>query len=124
MHYRQTIGKKGEDAVAKWLQQRGFRIVARNIHTRYGEIDIIASRNNVIHMIEVKTRTSDTFGGPETALTRQKFIKMKKCVQQLRIDYPILYKKRIQLDFISVFIPHAQSLEIQFFWNLGEEQFY
>lgn len=122
MHYRQTIGKKGEDAVTQWLQQNGFRIVARNVHTRYGEIDIIASRKNVIHMIEVKTRTSDTFGGPETALTRQKFLKIKKCVQQLRIHHPILYKKHVQIDFASVLI-YGQRKRMNWFWNVGVDDF-
>ena len=74
----QQLGKTGEDIAARNLEKRGFRIVARNVHMRHGEIDIIAVRDGVLHIIEVKTRRNDAFGAASQALTRSKFIKMKK----------------------------------------------
>jgi putative endonuclease len=44
MKHNQRIGKWGEDTVAAYLVERGYEIVARNVRTPYGEIDIVADR--------------------------------------------------------------------------------
>ncbi len=54
---RKIIGIDGENQVASYLTNRGFSILARNYTKLYGEIDIIASKANVIAFVEVKTRT-------------------------------------------------------------------
>lgn len=54
---RKIIGIDGEAQVARYLTNRGFIILARNYTKRYGEIDIIASKEDVIAFVEVKTRT-------------------------------------------------------------------
>ena len=66
------IGNAGEDFAAKTLEDMGFQIYERNYRTRMGEIDIIASKDGVLHFIEVKTRTSDEFGYPADAVTEAK----------------------------------------------------
>lgn len=48
-------GIYGEDITCKILESTGFTLIDRNYHTKYGEIDIIALKNNIIHFIEVKT---------------------------------------------------------------------
>ncbi|MFH1426496.1 MAG: YraN family protein [Candidatus Kerfeldbacteria bacterium] len=76
--YRTQIGKQGEGIAAAYLQQQGFTICARNIYTRWGEIDILATKGTDLHIIEVKTRTGMKFGGAVCALTYKKFIRMKR----------------------------------------------
>ena len=44
MKHNQQIGKWGEDAAAEYLAERGLVIIARNAHTPYGEIDIVAKQ--------------------------------------------------------------------------------
>lgn len=56
--YRKKIGKVGEDLAVVWLLANGFRIVDRNIVTWGGEIDIVAIKNQVLHIVEVKTTRS------------------------------------------------------------------
>ncbi|MDP3735267.1 MAG: YraN family protein [bacterium] len=58
---KQEVGKLGEDVACRYLTQRGFRIIERNFLRKWGEIDIIASRNDLLHFIEVKT-VSSVFG--------------------------------------------------------------
>ena len=58
------IGCAGEELAALLLLQRGYRILARNFACRWGEIDIIAEKEGVLHFVEVKTRLSDTYGKP------------------------------------------------------------
>ena len=65
-------GKAGEDHVAQWLEERGYKIVARNFHSRFGEIDIIAQREPYIAFVEVKARTERSLVSPFEAVTPQK----------------------------------------------------
>ncbi len=53
----QRIGQVGENVVYKYLIRHGFLIISRNHSVKWGEIDIIAKRNNKIHFIEVKSKT-------------------------------------------------------------------
>jgi len=70
------VGKKGEEIAYKFLVDNCFKI--RHINWRYkkNEIDIIAEKNNLLVVIEVKTRTSEYFENPHEAVTisKQKFI--------------------------------------------------
>lgn len=52
---KQTIGKKGEDLAALFLKKQGYEILDRNYWKKWGEIDIIAKKDGIIHFIEVKT---------------------------------------------------------------------
>jgi len=72
MNHNQRIGKWGEDVATEHLTQKGYEIVARNVRTPYGEIDIIAKQRDDIIFVEVKTRTSNTMGLPEEAITSRK----------------------------------------------------
>jgi putative endonuclease len=58
---RKDLGFCGEAEVGSFLIKQGFNIVARNYYTRYGEIDIIAEKGEVLAFIEVKTRSKKFF---------------------------------------------------------------
>jgi len=72
MNHNQRIGKWGEDIATEYLTQKGYELVARNIRTPYGEIDIIAKQGDIIIFVEVKTRTSNKMGLPEESITPRK----------------------------------------------------
>ncbi len=72
MARRQTIGRWGEDVAARFLQAKGYEILQRNVRTAYGELDIIARRGGAIIFVEVKTRTSSSFGLPEISVGARK----------------------------------------------------
>lgn len=114
--YNQEIGKQGEDAVTQDLEERGFEIVQRNIYTRYGELDIIAVRENILHIIEVKTRKNDAFGGAVNALSRTKFLKMQKAAVVWMEEQQMSYNHR-QFDFAAVTLD--LEIQIEWFWNIG-----
>lgn len=56
--YRKKIGTVGEKLAAQWLLENGFTVLDRNVVSWGGEIDIVASKNNVLHIVEVKTTRS------------------------------------------------------------------
>ena len=53
------LGLKGEDKAEIFLKKQGFVIIERNFHSKFGEIDIIAQKDNVVHFIEVKSTDGD-----------------------------------------------------------------
>lgn len=65
---RRDLGAAGEAAAAAWLEARGYTIVARNVRTRYGEIDLVARHESLVVFVEVKSRTGEAFGHPAEAI--------------------------------------------------------
>jgi len=61
---RLLLARIGEEAAARLLTARGYRILERNLRRRRGEIDIIARKGEEIVFVEVKSRSSEDFGSP------------------------------------------------------------
>ena len=66
------LGEAGESIAARYLQEKGLQIIARNFRDKSGEIDIIAEDDETLVFIEVKTRQSYRCGFPEESVTRRK----------------------------------------------------
>jgi putative endonuclease len=62
---RQRLGRDAEEAVARRLQRQGFRLLARNARSRFGEIDLIALEGRTLAFIEVKAGRAGAMAGPE-----------------------------------------------------------
>ena len=67
-----TIGDMGENAAAHMLSEKGFQIIKRNYHSRYGEIDIIAVNDKYIVFAEVKTRNTSSIARPSEWVDKRK----------------------------------------------------
>ncbi|HEV2355492.1 MAG TPA: YraN family protein [Puia sp.] len=94
------LGKKGEDLAVEWLGNNGFHVLHRNWrHGRY-EIDVIAGREQVLHIVEVKTRRSGLFGPPETSVNRKKFRNVLLASSRWLANYP--GHTRVQYDVLSI----------------------
>lgn len=72
------LGRIAENFTVSLLEDKGYKIIERNFHSRFGEIDIIACEGSVLVFVEVKARWSNKFGLPEEAVTPQKIWKIKK----------------------------------------------
>ncbi len=77
----QSFGKAGEAAAAEYLKNLGYKVLARNFRTRWGEIDIVARDGDCLVFAEVKTRSGGRFGAPEEAVTRLKQEHLVKAAQ-------------------------------------------
>jgi len=98
---KQTLGKIGEDAAVTFLLSHGYRIFERNFRARYGEIDILCERNNILIAVEVKTRSTDEFGPPEEAVTPRKLHEIKMALAY----YSMLHEAELkpqQIDVIAI----------------------
>ena len=75
-HQKQRLGDAGERAAEALLEAKGLRIVARNHRCRVGEVDLIAETGELLVFVEVRTRATAAFGGPEETVTRQKRLRI------------------------------------------------
>ena len=71
-NHRQEIGKWGEGEATKYLEEHGYQLIDRNVRTPYGEIDVIVEKEAIIIFVEVKTRTTSSYGPPEISITPRK----------------------------------------------------
>ena len=74
---KKVIGDKGEDFAALYFEKQGYKIKARNVHSRYGEIDLIAENGDTVVVVEVKTRSHDSLDRAADAVTP---LKQKKII--------------------------------------------
>jgi putative endonuclease len=95
----QRIGKWGEDAVAAYLAERGYEILARNVRTPYGEIDIITKQGDITIFVEVKTLRSSKNFFPEQNVTARKQAHMLACAEHYAMENAI---DHWQIDVIAV----------------------
>ena len=73
----QTTGRMGEAYAARCLEQAGYRILAQNYHSRFGEIDIIAKDGKYFVFIEVKFRASGSAGFSLEAIDHRKTMRIR-----------------------------------------------
>ncbi|MBI5952242.1 MAG: YraN family protein [Chloroflexi bacterium] len=97
--YRKEVGDWGEGIAADWLAEHGYEVIARNVRTPYGEIDIVARLGDVTLFVEVKTRTSASMGLPEISVTPRKQQHMLAAAEHYAAEYEI---DHWQIDVISV----------------------
>ncbi len=85
--HNKSLGKRGEDAAARFLINHGYTILSRNYTCKFGEADIVAKTPDTIVFVEVKTRTDEDKGMPEEAITSKKRSKYEKIAISYLRDY-------------------------------------
>lgn len=68
----QIRGQWAEDKACEWLQHRGMKMLARNCSYRGGEIDLVMREHNTLVFVEVRYRSSQSFGGASASVDRRK----------------------------------------------------
>ena len=109
MAHHNITGSFGEELAANYLTKQGYIILHRNWRYSYYEIDIIATKNNIIHFVEVKTRRSDTFGHPEDDVSKKKIKFLMSSAEEFLYHNP--HWKRIQFDILSLTLNEDKSVD-------------
>lgn len=98
---RLQFGKKGEEAAAAFLRKKGYRILKTNFRSKAGEIDIVAEHKKTVVFVEVKSRSSEEFGSPLSALTPFKQKKLGRLAQGFLARYKASGRE-CRFDVVSI----------------------
>ena len=82
MAQHNQLGKKGEQMAVDFLTKRGYDIVERNYRFDKAEVDIIAKKENILAIIEVKTRSTSDFGDPQDFVKPKQIQRLVKAVDE------------------------------------------
>lgn len=105
------IGKAGEKLAAGWLAERGHQILHYNWRHGKDELDLITTKNGLLHFIEVKYRSSDYHGHPEEAVNKKKIKTLLRCIEAFLYLHP--QYDDFRLDILS--ITEKEGKEVQYF---------
>jgi putative endonuclease len=106
MSNHNDLGKKGEENAKQFIIKRGYKILEQNWRHQHKEIDIIAKKDNLIVIIEVKTRSSDFFDDITSVVSNKKkyflieateaYIKKNNIDYEIRFDLIFIHNNNIE----------------------------
>lgn len=125
------IGRAGEDLAARFLVQNGFELIASNFKVPIGrnrkgvqvsgEIDIVALDRNVLCFIEVKTRSSDEFSAPLSAVDLRKQRQITRTARVYRKIFG-LQKIRFRYDVVGIVLNKTKAPKIEIFKSFWTDE--
>src|SRR5262245_12121192 len=113
------LGRRGEDAAARYLHRLGYILVARGHRDNIGELDLIAVDGRTVVFIEVKTRTTHDAGHPADAVDEAK----QRRLTRLALSYMKrhdLFECEVRFDVVAVTWPARGRPTIEHFKNAFE----
>lgn len=123
MHKRKK-GGIAEEFACEYLANKGYEILERNFHARYGEIDIISQENGEIVFCEVKSLSEEMGQEIYATVTKQKMLRLQKAINFWLYKHK-LTDARYRLDFIGVILDKDNiPLKIEHFSHVGETNFH
>ncbi|EAI4449722.1 YraN family protein [Campylobacter lari] len=105
--FEYLFGKKGEELACEFLKTQGFEILKRNFYSKFGEIDIIAKKDKILHFIEVKSTQGDY--EVEYRLDNKKYNKIIKTIEYYFMKHK--NDENYQLDLLCVHKDDIKLLE-------------
>ena len=118
MSKHSKIGIKGEQIAEDFLLKKGYSIINKNWRAGKKEVDLIAFKDNILAIIEVKTRSGTIFGYPEESVTAKKQQHLRDAAAAFTDQFPQYLN--VRFDIISIVIKGDVIKEIVHF----EEAFY
>lgn len=115
---RISLGRAGEELVLRHYVQHGYLLVTRNfqyycqgLRGRQGEIDLIAWKNDVVVMVEVKTRSNLAFGAVAEQVSRRQLQNLQRSFEVFLQRFPLYRGKNARFDVAVVFRGQVEIIE-------------
>ncbi|NML58310.1 YraN family protein [Chryseobacterium cheonjiense] len=105
------LGKKAEELAAGFLLKNGYKILARNFRYQKAEIDIIAEKDNLIIICEVKARSTDVFNLPQESVNKKKIKLLVSAADYYLKEFNVT--KEVRFDIISILPDKKENLLIE-----------
>jgi putative endonuclease len=110
---RAAIGRSAEDIAADFLAKNDVRILERNFRRRLGEIDIVGRIDDVLIIAEVRTRSSDAFGGAAASVDWVKQRKIIRATEQLLQKRREFRELRVRFDVLVIRDPFGPCPQVE-----------
>ncbi len=118
------LGASGEDIACRFLKTKGYRILGTNFRTPFGELDVIAKKDDYTIFVEVKTRATSSLGPPYLNITwkkKRQIVKNALCYLKMRGQVDSFWR----IDVVSVKLNEDHETEnIELFENAVTEEDY
>jgi putative endonuclease len=119
---RKTTGILGEKLANRYLVEHGYRVIETNYRCRDGEIDIVASKDDCLVFVEVRTKRSHFFGTPEESITATKKEHLRAVANRYRethTDLPSSWR----IDLVAVELGRTGQIQrIELIENAIEDE--
>ncbi len=127
--HNQRVGKVGEDIASEYLEKKGFTVLDRNYSKKWGELDIIAKKDSVLHFVEVKTRTCDALEDiaqiqasgylPEERVTPHKQERLRRAIESYLMEKKVPDTQPITVAVIAIYyVPSEKSARVRMIENI------
>ena len=118
MTSRRELGNKGEEATCTFLMKQGYRIVCRNYWRKWGEIDIVATKEGILYFVEVKTVSRDLSVTRETGdryraednLHEMKLRRLSRVIQTYLFSERIPHEQVWKFHIAIVLMDHFRAM--------------
>ncbi len=117
MAQHNELGKEGEQVAASYLEKKGYQILEQNWLYNHKEIDLIAQKDEVLVIVEIKTRSTEEWEHPEEAVSNAKIRYLVDATEAYILDNDL--DMEVRFDVIGV-IPQGKEWQIEHI----EEAFY
>jgi len=112
------VGKLGERLAKLFLESLGYKILTTNWRFRFGEIDIVCEKEDILVFVEVKTRRNSRFGRPEEYFDKKKQKRLLKAISKY-LSQNKLWDRSCRVDVISINL-EPTKWHIEHFKNVFE----
>lgn len=112
------FGKKAEELAAEYLQKNGYKILVRNFRYQKAELDLVAEKDSLIVVVEVKARSTDVFNLPQEAVNKRKIKLIVSAANYFMEEYN--KNQEVRFDIISVLPDENKNLVIEHIINAFE----
>ena len=106
-------GKAGEGLARDFLSKNGYQILKSNFQNRFGEIDLVASKDKILVFVEVKLKIGEQFGLPEEMITPGKIRQIEQTAQVFLQQNLALAKAYLQyrIDAVCIVLDENQNVK-------------
>ena len=112
------LGKEGEKLAEEFLLKNGYQILEKNWRFKKAEVDIIAKKNEILAIIEVKTRSNNYFGNPQDFVNQKKIKLLVEAINQYVISKEL--DLEVRFDIIAI-LKNNNALENAYIRELREQ---
>jgi len=99
------LGLKAEEEACRYLTEQGYRVIARNFRSRYGELDIVALDGDTLVFVEVRYRRQGSLVSPQESIDRAKVAKIKFAIRDFLGRYAPIKdgaSRNIRVDLCAI----------------------